>query len=178
MLTTSSTYTLSFVARPFSYLFLFPYSGYVRLSLSWWNCRGWIYSWTLGGWIDEHMDGCFSRVVTSQTIRAVLTYVQKKLQSSGNKAAQAVLCCLSCFFWCLEKCIKFINKNAYIQVCAVVVFATLRCSSCLCFTLVDVIDAVDDGADIISIGGIAVLEVALFLAVAAYRAMSRAYLRR
>lgn len=46
----------------------------------------------------------------------MLAYVQKKLQKSGNRAAEAVLCCLSCFFWCLEKCIKFINKNAYIQV--------------------------------------------------------------
>ncbi|CAN0550018.1 unnamed protein product [Ectocarpus sp. 8 AP-2014] len=48
----------------------------------------------------------------------MLTYMQKKLQKSGSKAAQAVLCCLSCFFWCLEKCVKFINKNAYIQVWA------------------------------------------------------------
>ncbi|CAN0589016.1 unnamed protein product, partial [Ectocarpus sp. 12 AP-2014] len=48
-----------------------------------------------------------------KTIRAMLTYMQKKLQKSGSKAAQAVLCCLSCFFWCLEKCVKFINKNAY-----------------------------------------------------------------
>ncbi|CAM9409984.1 unnamed protein product [Scytosiphon promiscuus] len=61
-----------------------------------------------------------------KTIRAVLTYVQKKLQSSGNKVAQAALCCLSCFFWCLEKCIKFINKNAYIQVA---IFSTSFCRS-------------------------------------------------
>eukprot|EP00903_Cladosiphon_okamuranus_P016544 g15262.t1 len=61
-----------------------------------------------------------------KTIRAVLTYIQKKLQKSGNKAAQAVLCCLSCFFWCLEKCIKFINKNAYIQVA---IFSTSFCRS-------------------------------------------------
>ena len=80
-----------------------------------------------------------------KTIRAVLTYVQKKLQKSGNKAAQAALCCLSCFFWCLEKCVKFINKNAYIQVCVYFRFMTgqkklppLLCKrfaicGCMCF---------------------------------------------
>ncbi|CAN0388104.1 unnamed protein product, partial [Ectocarpus sp. 13 AM-2016] len=56
----------------------------------------------------------------------MLTYMQKKLQKSGSKAAQAVLCCLSCFFWCLEKCVKFINKNAYIQVA---IFSTSFCRS-------------------------------------------------
>ncbi|CAM9571680.1 unnamed protein product [Ectocarpus sp. 6 AP-2014] len=61
-----------------------------------------------------------------KTIRAMLTYMQKKLQKSGSKAAQAVLCCLSCFFWCLEKCVKFINKNAYIQVA---IFSTSFCRS-------------------------------------------------
>ncbi|CAN0389685.1 unnamed protein product, partial [Discosporangium mesarthrocarpum] len=28
---------------------------------------------------------------------------------------QAVLCCVQCCLWCLEKCMKFLNKNAYIQ---------------------------------------------------------------
>lgn len=28
------------------------------------------------------------------------------------------MCCLKCFFWCLEKFLKFINKNAYIM-CAI-----------------------------------------------------------
>ncbi|CAN0561353.1 unnamed protein product, partial [Laminaria digitata] len=49
-------------------------------------------------------------------MRAMLTYMQKKLAKANNKVATAVLCCLSCLFWCLEKCFKFINKNAYIQV--------------------------------------------------------------
>lgn len=31
------------------------------------------------------------------------------------KLLQAVLCCVQCCLWCLEKCMKFLNKNAYIQ---------------------------------------------------------------
>merc|ERR1712070_116925 len=50
-----------------------------------------------------------------KTIRAVISYLQKKAAQSGNKLAQAVLCCIQCCMWCLEKCMKFLNKNAYIQ---------------------------------------------------------------
>lgn len=40
------------------------------------------------------------------------------LLSSGaqNKCAKFLLSCLKCCFWCLEKFIKFINRNAYIMV--------------------------------------------------------------
>jgi len=50
-----------------------------------------------------------------KTIRAVITYLQNKAKKSGSKVAQIVLCCIQCFLWCLEKCMKFMNKNAYIQ---------------------------------------------------------------
>lgn len=33
-----------------------------------------------------------------------------------NKFAKFLLRCLKCCFWCLEKCIKFLNRNAYIMV--------------------------------------------------------------
>ncbi|CAN0003068.1 unnamed protein product, partial [Discosporangium mesarthrocarpum] len=61
-----------------------------------------------------------------QMIRAVMAYIQHKLSKSGNKLAEAMLCCMSCCFWCLEKCMKFINKNAYIQVA---IFSTGFCRS-------------------------------------------------
>jgi len=48
-------------------------------------------------------------------IRAMVAYVQKKAKDSGNKVAQYALCMLQCCLWCMEKCMKFINKNAYIQ---------------------------------------------------------------
>lgn len=50
-----------------------------------------------------------------KTIRAVITYFQKKAKKSGNKILQYVLCLIQCCMWCLEKCMKFLNKNAYIQ---------------------------------------------------------------
>ncbi|CAM9251312.1 unnamed protein product, partial [Choristocarpus tenellus] len=57
-------------------------------------------------------------------IRTVITYWQKKLSKSGNKLAEAILCCLSSCIWCLEKCMKFINKNAYVAI-----FSTSFCTS-------------------------------------------------
>jgi solute carrier family 44 (choline transporter-like protein), member 2/4/5 len=39
-------------------------------------------------------------------------------KDSKNRVLQAILCCIQCCLWCLEKCMKFLNKNAYIQVCA------------------------------------------------------------
>lgn len=33
-----------------------------------------------------------------------------------NKCTKFLLCCLKCCFWCLEKFIKFLNRNAYIMV--------------------------------------------------------------
>jgi choline transporter-like protein 2/4/5 len=50
-----------------------------------------------------------------KTIRAVIAYFQNKAKKSGNKLAQYVLCVLQCCMWCLEKFMKFLNKNAYIQ---------------------------------------------------------------
>jgi Plasma-membrane choline transporter len=61
-----------------------------------------------------------------QTIRAVIAYFQKKAKATGNKIAQYALCCCQCCFWCLEKCMKFLNKNAYIQTA---LFSTSFCKS-------------------------------------------------
>lgn len=51
-----------------------------------------------------------------QFIRAVLEYIDRKLKESGqdNKIVKFIMCCCKCCFWCLEKCLKFLNKNAYI----------------------------------------------------------------
>mmetsp|Transcript_49423 Transcript_49423/g.96632 ORF Transcript_49423/g.96632 Transcript_49423/m.96632 type:complete len:427 (-) Transcript_49423:317-1597(-) len=52
-----------------------------------------------------------------QMIRAIVTYVQKKIQEAGpaSQVANAVACCFQCCLVCLERCMRFINKNAYIQ---------------------------------------------------------------
>ena len=55
-------------------------------------------------------------------IRYLITYVEKKLQkAAGNNPVTKgiitfVACCCKCFFYCLEKFLKFISKNAYIMV--------------------------------------------------------------
>lgn len=56
-----------------------------------------------------------------QLIRAILAYVQKKLKDEpGNpqlKAlVQALLCICQCCLWCLEKFLKYINRQIYIMV--------------------------------------------------------------
>ncbi|XP_069783616.1 choline transporter-like protein 2 isoform X2 [Narcine bancroftii] len=51
-----------------------------------------------------------------QIIRVVLEYVDQKVKGAQNKVAKFVLGCLKCCFWCLEKFLKFLNRNAYIMI--------------------------------------------------------------
>ncbi|XP_051572286.1 choline transporter-like protein 2 isoform X1 [Myxocyprinus asiaticus] len=51
-----------------------------------------------------------------QVIRVLLEYLDHKLKAAENKFAKFLMCCLKCCFWCLEKFIKFLNRNAYIMV--------------------------------------------------------------
>ena len=62
-----------------------------------------------------------------QIIRAIIARAQKAAKDTDNKLAKYILCCCQCCFWCLEKFIKFINKNAYIQTA---IFSTAFCKSC------------------------------------------------
>ncbi|XP_056265668.1 choline transporter-like protein 2 isoform X3 [Pseudoliparis swirei] len=51
-----------------------------------------------------------------QVIRVFLEYLDHKLKDAQNKCAKFMLSCMKCCFWCLEKCIKFLNRNAYIMI--------------------------------------------------------------
>uniref|UniRef100_A0A8C6WKM9 Choline transporter-like protein n=1 Tax=Neogobius melanostomus TaxID=47308 RepID=A0A8C6WKM9_9GOBI len=51
-----------------------------------------------------------------QIVRLILEYIDRKTKRSQNKCARYVLICLKCCFWCLEKCVKFLNRNAYIMI--------------------------------------------------------------
>ena len=58
-------------------------------------------------------------IAICQTIRVVFEYYRRKIQSAApSKLVKALLCLTGYLLWCLEKCIKYITKNAYIQ-CAV-----------------------------------------------------------
>jgi hypothetical protein len=51
-----------------------------------------------------------------QLIRAGLMYMQHQLKKSQNRVAMYILSCLQCCFACVEKVLKFLNKNAYIEI--------------------------------------------------------------
>lgn len=38
--------------------------------------------------------------------------------AAQNPVARFIFCCMKCCLWCLEKFIKFLNRNAYIMVSA------------------------------------------------------------
>lgn len=48
-------------------------------------------------------------------IRYIILKIQKNLEKSSNSAAVFIMKCIGCCMWCIEKCMKFLNKNAYIQ---------------------------------------------------------------
>ncbi|KAK7124214.1 hypothetical protein R3I94_018546 [Phoxinus phoxinus] len=51
-----------------------------------------------------------------QLVRIILEYLDHKFKAAQNPCARFLMCCLKCCFWCLEKFIKFINRNAYIMI--------------------------------------------------------------
>ncbi|XP_034016128.1 choline transporter-like protein 4 [Thalassophryne amazonica] len=51
-----------------------------------------------------------------QIVRIILEYIDHKTRLAQNACARFLLCCLKCCFWCLEKFIKFLNRNAYIMI--------------------------------------------------------------
>lgn len=57
-------------------------------------------------------------ITICRLIRVGIEYVDHKLKKFDNPFVRAILCCCKCFFWCLEKFLKFINRNAYIM-CAI-----------------------------------------------------------
>ncbi|XP_032254355.1 choline transporter-like protein 4 [Phoca vitulina] len=51
-----------------------------------------------------------------QIARVILEYVDSKLRGAQNPVARCIMCCFKCCLWCLEKFIKFLNRNAYIMI--------------------------------------------------------------
>ena len=51
-----------------------------------------------------------------KAIRAFIQYIEDKLKEKGadKPPVKVLLCLCKCCFWCLEKFMKFINRNAYI----------------------------------------------------------------
>lgn len=55
-------------------------------------------------------------VAVVKFIRYCMMYLEKQAKAQKNRVMALVLRVLQCCMWCLEKSIKFLNKNAYIQV--------------------------------------------------------------
>ncbi|XP_033114822.1 choline transporter-like protein 2 isoform X1 [Anneissia japonica] len=49
-------------------------------------------------------------------IHVMLEYLERKLKGQENDVVKYIIKCLKCCFWCLEKFMKFLNKNAYIMI--------------------------------------------------------------
>jgi len=65
-------------------------------------------------------------VAIVKMIRAFLARLQRKAKKANSKIAQAILCFFQCCMWCFEKCLRFMNKNAYVQTA---IFGTSFCVS-------------------------------------------------
>ena len=52
-----------------------------------------------------------------QVVRIIMAYVERKLKKRvGGGVFGFILKCCQCCLWCFEKCMKFLNRNAYIEV--------------------------------------------------------------
>ncbi|KAK4319619.1 hypothetical protein Pmani_009461 [Petrolisthes manimaculis] len=49
-------------------------------------------------------------------VRYMLKSLEKRLNRNGNQCCACLLKCCRCCLWCFEKFIKFLNKNAYIEI--------------------------------------------------------------
>ncbi|KAF4071271.1 hypothetical protein AMELA_G00271240 [Ameiurus melas] len=58
--------------------------------------------------------------------RLVLTYIHSQLKGSENACARCMLKACVCCLWCLEKCLSYLNQNAYI---ATAINSTSFCTS-------------------------------------------------
>ncbi|KAL7750812.1 hypothetical protein RI367_003769 [Sorochytrium milnesiophthora] len=55
-------------------------------------------------------------IAITMFIRIFIMYAQRNLNKGGNKAVTFALGCLSCCMACVERFLRFINKNAYIHI--------------------------------------------------------------
>ena len=57
-------------------------------------------------------------IAVIRMIRTIVSYVESKLKLYNNDLTRCLICLCKCCLWCLEKFMRFINRNAYIM-CAI-----------------------------------------------------------
>lgn len=75
-------------------------------------------SWGMWYHVGSVSFGAFLIAVITM-IRVVFEYLVKQYEAIGNKEnplVKAVFCAIRCVLYCLDKYVKFITKNAYIQI--------------------------------------------------------------
>lgn len=57
-------------------------------------------------------------IAIMQMIKLAFEYIRKKYEKvmPNNPCTKCLICCLRCCIWCLDYFVKFITKNAYIQI--------------------------------------------------------------
>lgn len=55
-------------------------------------------------------------IAVIQFIRYLMNYFEKQAKAQKNRVMALILRCLQCCMYCFEQCIRFLNKNAYIQI--------------------------------------------------------------
>jgi len=93
--------------------------------------------WAMRSTLFYHMGtAAFGSLVIAiiKTIRAIIAYLQKQAKQQQNKIMEYVMCVCQCCMWCLEKCMKFLNKNAYI-ITAIYGYSFLKSARVAFFTL-------------------------------------------
>ncbi len=57
-------------------------------------------------------------IAIMQMIKLAFEYFRKKYEKlmPNNPCTKCLICCCRCLIWCLDCCVKFITKNAYIQI--------------------------------------------------------------
>lgn len=55
-------------------------------------------------------------IAVIQFIRYLMKYFEKQAAAQKNRLLVLILKCVQCCIWCFEKCVQFLNKNAYIQI--------------------------------------------------------------
>jgi hypothetical protein len=58
-------------------------------------------------------------IAVVQFVRYTLMYLERHAKAAKNRIAVIALKAVQCCLWCFEKCLKFLNKNAYIQIALV-----------------------------------------------------------
>ncbi|XP_054713879.1 choline transporter-like protein 2 [Uloborus diversus] len=79
------------------------------------------FSWVVGFYrcMRYHMGSvAFGSLIIAvvRMIRVMLEYVDQKCKKYDNQFTKVILWCMKCCFWCLEKFLRFISKNAYIMI--------------------------------------------------------------